>query len=185
MKIKIILFNLFETLCIFSIGWLIGVNIISELIILMLFSIPRQLFNGASHYKNPYKCFVISLLLGTAFMLIFNVNDLLGYVCALFSGCILTEKGNISNIYQWNKTSKYQDILDYVRDNPDNEIIKKYEKYMENNYPLRYKIYILKYKKDYTIDKILDELILTDHKIVINELNIIYDTLKFYLNYYE
>ena len=182
---KTILFNLLETVCIFYIGHLIGVSLINELIILMLFATPRQIFNGASHYKSPIKCFIISMLLGTSFMLMFNVNELLGYVAALFSGCILTEKGNIQNIYQWSKTSKYQPLIDYLVTNPKDEIIEKYENYMKKFYPFRYEIYKLKFIENKSLDKICDEIDAYSHWQIVNELNIIYDTLNFTLSLYE
>lgn len=180
-----ILFNLVETICIFYVGYLLGVKLVNELIILMLFAIPRQIFNGASHYKSPLKCFIVSMLLGTSFMLMFNVNEMLGYVAALFSGCILTEKGNITNIYQWTKVSKYQSLIDYMKDNPNDETIKEYEKYMEKYYPFRYDIYNLKFKENKSLDKICEELDTYSHWQIVNELNIIYDTLNFSLKLYE
>lgn len=180
-----ILFNLFETICIFYIGYLLGVDLVNEIIILMLFAIPRQIFNGASHYKSPVKCFIVSLLLGTSFMLMFRINGMLGYVTALFSGCILTEKGNIANIYQWRKTSKYQSLIDYMEDNPNDETIKEYERYLQKYYPDRYDIYYLKFIKGKSLDKICDELEIYSHWQIINELNIIYEALNFSLKLYE
>lgn len=180
-----ILFNLLETICIFYVGHLIGVDIINELIILMLFAIPRQIFNGASHYKSPLKCFIVSMLLGSCFMLMFNINAMLGYITALFSGCLLTEKGNISNIYQWSKTSKYQSLIDYLNNNPNDEIIKEYINYLEKYYPFRYEVFKLKFIENKSLDKICEELDAYSHWQIVNELNIIYDVLKFSLKLYE
>lgn len=180
-----ILFNLFETICIFYVGYLLGVDLVNEIIILMLFAIPRFVFNGASHYKSPVKCFIVSLLLGTCFMLMFTINGMLGYITALFSGCILTEKGNISNIYQWKKTSKYQSLIDYMEDNPNDETIKEYERCLQKYYPDRYDIYYLKFIEHKSLDKICDELEIYSHWQIINELNIIYEALNFSLKLYE
>lgn len=179
--VKTILFNLIETICIFLIGHFIGVNIINMCILTLLFALPRQLFNGASHYKKPSKCFIVSLTLGSCFMLMYSINPLLGYLSALFSGIILTEKGNIKNIYQWNKISKYKSVYDFIKENPDNEIVLNYENYMKNKYPFRYKIYEMKYKQNMSLDKMMEEIEIYDRKKIINELNIIYDTLKFSL----
>ena len=115
-------------------------------------------------------------------MLMFNVNPLLGYVSALFSGCILTNKGNIMNIYQWNKISKYQSVIDYIEANPDNYTIKKYEEYLLINYPLMYEIYKLKFLDKRYFNEIMDELDILVRKWLASELNIIYETLKFSLN---
>jgi len=183
--VKTILFNLLETFCIFYVGHLLGVNLINEIIILLLFATPRQIFNGASHYKSPVRCFVVSMLLGTSFMLMFNINEMLGYVVALFSGCLLTEKGNIENIYQWTKKSKYQSLVDYLSDHPKDIIIDKYEDYMKQFYPFRYEIYQLKFKENKSLDKICEEIDAYSHWQIVNELNIIYDTLNFSLNLYE
>ena len=180
-----IAFNLFETICIFLIGYFIGVGLVNELIILMLFAIPRQIFNGASHYKSPLKCFIVSLLLGTTFMLMFNINSLLGYVAAFFAGCILTEKGNISNIYQWKKTSKYQDLIDYIKENPNDELILKYTNYIKDKHPFRYEIFKLKFIENESLDNIAEKLNAYSHWQIVNELNIIYESLKFSLELYE
>ena len=159
--------------------------LINELIILMLFAIPRQIFNGASHYKSPVRCFIVSMLLGTSFMLMFNVNELLGYVVALFSGCVLTEKGNIANIYQWKKVSKYQNLIEYINDNKDDYILKEYETFVKNHNYLRYEIYKLKFIENKSLDKICDELEIYSHWQIVNELKKIYDTLNFSLKLYE
>lgn len=183
--VKTILFNLFETICIFYVGDIVKVPLVNELIILMLFAIPRQLFNGASHYKSPLRCFIVSLCLGSSFMLLYNVNSLLSYVAALFTGCILTEKGNIENIYQWSRKSKYQSLIDYLSCHPQDNIISQYEKYMKKYYPFRYEIYELKFKENKSLDKICEEIDAYSHWQIVNELNIIYDTLNFSLSLYE
>ena len=180
-----ILFNLFETLCIFFVGYLLKISLVNELIMLMLFAIPRFIFKGASHYKSPFKCFVISMLLGSSFMFMFNTNQYLGYIFALFSGCLLTQKGNISNIYQWNKVSKYQSIIDYINENPNDYIIDKYEEYLLIYYPFRYEIYNLKFKQNLPLDKIMNDLSITSYNKLVSELDIINDTLNFCLFYYE
>ncbi len=162
-----------------------GVHLVNEIIILLLFAIPRQIFNSASHYKSPLRCFIVSMLLGTTFMLMFNVNELLGYVVALFSGCILTEKGNIENIYQWRKVSKYQDLIEYIKDNKDDYILKEYENFIKNENKIRYEIYKMKFIENKSMDKICEELEIYSHWQIVNELNTIYDTLKFSLKLYE
>ena len=115
----------------------------------------------------------------------FNVNELLGYVVALFSGCILTERGNIANIYQWRKVSKYQDLIEYIKDNKEDNILKEYEKYIKNHNELRYEIYKMKFIENKSMDNICEELDIYNHWRIVNELNIIYDTLDFSLKLYE
>lgn len=112
-------FNVFETILIFSVGYLIGMSFVDMLSITMLFAFPRMLFNGSCHYKSPIKCLFVSLFLIVSIFMTFNINSGLGYIVALFTGCLLTEKGNITNVYQFaykkrNEPSKYQDLLDYI-----------------------------------------------------------------------
>ena len=81
--------------------------------------------------------------------------------------------------------SKYKLLIDYINDNPDDQIVKEYEEYIMRFYPFRYEVYNLKFKEHLSIDKIMDCMCLNNHKDVVNELNIIYDSLRFSLKLYD
>ena len=108
-----LLFSIFETLSIFLVSYLIWHKSLAEMLsVCILFFIPRMTFKGASHYKNPLKCYFISLFLGVSMIGMYSVHEMLGYCTAIFSGLVLTGVGDITNLYQL-ATEKFPNDIDY------------------------------------------------------------------------
>ncbi|MFI3251880.1 MAG: accessory gene regulator B family protein [bacterium] len=142
-----LLFNLFETILIFTVGYFMGMTVVEMLTITSLFALPRMIFNGASHYKSPLKCLVVSLLLLTSIFGTFLVDPCLSFIVALFTGSIMTERGNIINVYQFaykKKTdaSKYQELIDYLKYNGLSDEYLEVERLLESRLStVEFKIY--------------------------------------------
>ena len=152
-KIKIILFNLIEMLCILLMGKLLGISFTSSLVIMFVFIITRMTFGRALHYKSPYKCFVMTLAIFLSLFVAFKVNIYLSIAISVFDGYLLTGKANIEDMFMWSgKTSKYQDIIDFVKYNPDKLVDFEERLQKENN--LDYLIYKYRFKENLTFDKI-------------------------------
>lgn len=152
-KFKIILFNLIEMLCVILTATLLNISLMYSLIIMFIFVITRMTFGKALHYKSPYRCFVMTLAIFLSLFIVFKVNIYLSIVISIFDGYLLTGKANIEDMFMWNgKSSKYQDIIDFVRYNPDK--LTDFEDRLQKQDNLDYLIYKYRFKENLTFDKI-------------------------------
>ena len=152
-KFKVALFNIIEMLCVLFIGKLLGITFIFSLIIMFVFIVTRMTFGKTLHYKSPYKCFVMTLAIFLSLFVAFKVNIYLSIVISIFDGYLLTGKANIEDMFMWNgKSSKYQDIIDFVRYNPDK--LTDFEDRLQKQDNLDYLIYKYRFKENLTFDKI-------------------------------
>lgn len=145
-KLTIIFFNLLETGIIFFSGKLLKIPLETMLIATSAFFVTRMFFNvhnyKSRHYKSAYKCMVFSLFVALS---LFCLTDLGWYTVLLlsvFAGYTVTNKSNITEIYMWKgKSSKYQDIFEYVKYNSLNPTLIEFEKVLKEKDGLLYLIY--------------------------------------------
>lgn len=165
--INSIIFNLIETIVIFAIGFhVIRLNILEMCKVSILFFISRMIFGGASHYKSPFKCFIVSLSLLSSIFLLYKHDCVLGNLAAMFSGLLLTEKGDVTCLYQWSgKQTQYQDIIDYIKFNPFDNKIKEFEEKIQEQDMLSYLIYKYRFKDNLTFANISDRLDIETNRI--------------------
>ena len=148
-RIKVFAFNLIEMLCILLAGKLLKISLVSSLIIMFIFVITRMTFGKALHYKSPYRCFVMTLAIFLSLFIVFKVNIYLSILISIFDGYLLTGKANIEDMFMWNgKSSKYQDIIDFVRYNPDK--LTDFEDRLQKQDNLDYLIYKYRFKENLT-----------------------------------
>lgn len=152
-KIKIILFNLIEMLCILLIGKLLKISFTHSLIIMFVFIITRMTFGKTLHYKSPYRCFIMTLSIFLSLFVAFKVNIYLSLIISAFDGYLLTGKANIEDMFMWNgKASKYQDIIEFINDNPEKML--DFEERLQKYDNLDYLIYKYRFKENLSFDKI-------------------------------
>lgn len=90
-----IIFNFVELLIIYISGLCLKISAIQIIIIFMSFVLIRTILGGQLHYKAWYKCSTWSILVFMSFFLLAKVNIAISLALAIFSGMILTTKGNI------------------------------------------------------------------------------------------
>ena len=152
-KTMIIIFNITEMLCVYLCGLLLNLSTNAILIIMSLFVVVRMTIGKTLHYKSPYKCFVMTLLAFLSLFVVCKVNIILSCLITTFNGYLLTGKANIEDMFMWNgKVSKYQDILDFVKYNPEKLI--DFEERLFNQNNLDYMIYKYRFKENMTFNKI-------------------------------
>lgn len=164
--IPIILFNLFEIVCVYLLGVSISIpeNII--IIIMLVFVLFRMLIGKPLHYKSPYRCFVMTLLIFLSMFVVFNVNIYVSILFTIFDAVILTGKGNINDMFMWSgKKTQYQDIIDYLKYNPLNDKIKEFEEKIQNQDNLSYLIYKYRFKDLLTFNEISEKLDIETNRI--------------------
>ena len=165
MLLKVLLFNILEIICVFIIG--MGLQVRKDYIlgIVLLFPISRFVFKRPMHYKSPYLCFIITMAIFVSLFMIFKVNMLISLVITIFSGYILTDNANISDMFMWSgKSTQYQDIIDYIENN-NNEKIKEFEERIEEQDTLSYLVYKYRFKDRLSFQKISDILEIETNRI--------------------
>lgn len=91
-----VIFNFTEVLIIFLTGKFIGVSIVEMLIVFGTFVVTRRIAKNEMHYKDWKKCMVWSTLIFTSLFIVTRVNIEIAILMSVFSGYILTNKGNIN-----------------------------------------------------------------------------------------
>lgn len=151
-NITTILFNIFETILIVVSAFVHHLDFKDTIIVILTFEISRHKFKLPKHYKNWKKCLIWTLLLVSSLFVVTHINFFLGIAVAVFTSYILSGD---SDMYMWTgKTSKYNELIDFVGISPNNKIIQDYEEYWRVNYPLRYEIFRLYFRERKSYEEI-------------------------------
>lgn len=157
-----IIFNVIEMLVIFLVGISLRIPIKDILIIFILFAIIRIQLGGALHYKSPIRCAIWSTIVFASLFIVSKVGPEIAFPIVIFSGYILTTKGNIQDILMWKSGSNYMDIDEFIKyaiTDDRKKKINEFEKRLRSEEPQLYDIYSLRFKegyKHYQIQKMLD-----------------------------
>lgn len=162
-----IIFNVVEVIVIALIGMLLNLRIELMIIILVLFAIIRMSLGGAMHYKDWYKCMVWSALVFLSLFVVAKANILICILMTIFCACVLTQRGNISDIFMWKgKNTKYSDIDDYIKYHLLDDKLIDFENKIKEQDKLDYLIYKYRFKDNLTFTEITEKLDMANPRIV-------------------
>ena len=177
--ISSIIFNIAETILIFLVGRMLGLEINNILIVMLCFMISRGCFGKTLHFKTWYRCLVWSLLILLSLFLILKIDLRVSILFTIFSAFIMTGKSNINDMYLWSgKSSKYDALKDFVSLAPNNPIILEHEAYWMKNYPMRYEIFKLYFRENKSYREIEEIKNLSDNTVIKKECATIYSILE-------
>lgn len=168
-----ILFNLLEIITIILIGVCFNVQLKHILAIFIAFVINKLIFGKSMHYKDWKLCLLWSILLFISYYLLSKVDikiALMGTITFIF----FTEKANIKNLdklFFWGGNVLNKEVFDWVRFNPDNELLKKYEKDLYEKDKMKYYIFKYRFREFKTYNEIA-ELIGKDKQRISDEIKI-------------
>ncbi len=166
LKVLIILFNIVEMIVVYLTGRLLNLPNEAIFTIMLLFIIVRMTLGRPLHYKSPYKCFIMTLLVFLSMFVIFHVNLYVSILFTIFDAFLLTGRGNIDDMFMWcGKTSKYQDIIEFVKFNAFDEKLIKFENALKEQDNLSYLIYKYRFKDNLTFEQISERLDLDNPRI--------------------
>ncbi len=161
-----IIFNVVEVIVIALIGMLLDLNIQTLAMIFVLFAIIRIKLGGAMHYKDWYKCMMWSALVFLSLFELAKADIIVCILMTVFCACILTSKGNISDIFMWKgKSTKYKDIDEYIKYNSFNDKLIEFEKKIKEQDNLDYLIYKYRFRDNLTFEEIGDKLDIQTNRI--------------------
>lgn len=181
--IRVLLFNIIETITIFMIGLTLKINYNYIIALMIIFFLTRMLCGQPKHYKKAYLCFIWSTLTFTSVYLLTDLHILVTILLTIFSGFIATGRSDINDLYMWKgSNSKYIALIDIVAFSPNNPTILEHEEYWRKNYPMRFEIFRLYFRERKTYEDIMELKDLPDSKLIQRECKSIYDILERPLN---
>lgn len=181
--ISTLIFNIAETILIFLVGRILGLEINNIIIVMLCFMISRGFFGKSLHFRTWYRCLVWSLLILLSLFLILKIDLKVSILFTIFSAFIMTGRSNIKDMYLWSgKTSKYDALKDFISVSPNNSIILEHEEYWRKNYPIRYDIFKLYFRENKTYQEIAEIKGFDDNTITKRECATIYSVLERPLN---
>lgn len=177
--IKVISFNIVETITIFFIGRALGVATNYILTLMLIFFLTRMFCGQPKRYKKAYQCFIWSTLTFTSVYVLTDLDIYVTILLTIFTGFIATGRANIDTMYMWKgSSSKYEALINIVAFSPNNQILLEHEEYWRKNYPIRFQIFRLFFRERKTYEEIVEELDLPDNKLIQKECKSIYDILE-------
>ena len=181
--ISTLIFNIAETILIFLVGRMLGLETNNIIIVMLCFMISRGCLGQSLHFKTFYRCLVWSLLILLSLFLILKIDLKISILFTIFSAFIMTGRSNIKDMYLWSgKASKYDALKDLIAISPNNSIILEHEEYWRKNYPIRYDIFKLYFRENKTYQEIAEIKSFDDNTITKRECATIYSILERPLN---
>lgn len=177
--IRVLIFNIAETVLIFLLGKLLGVNVNIRIMFMGLFFLTRMIIGSPKHYKKAYMCALWSSLVFLSLYLLSSLDMIAIIILTIFTGFISTGRADINDMYLWKgKNSKYDALRDYIAVSPNNHIILEHEEYWRKNYPLRYEIFIYFYRENMSYAKIMELKGFPNDSVIKRECKTIYSILE-------
>lgn len=166
--LKMLMFNIAETLLIILIGKFLNLPINFIIMIMLTFMISRAFFGKSLHFKTWYRCLVWSLLILLSLFLIVKIDLKISVMFAIFSAFIMTGKSNINDMYLWKPAneSKYKDIEEYIKYNEYNSDLIDFEQNLKRRDNLLYLIYKYRFKDKMTFTEMSEKLDMENPRIV-------------------
>lgn len=154
-----IIFNTAEVLTIILIGKLLGLTFEKIVMLMTLFSITRMSVKEAMHYKDWKKCLFMTTLFFLSLIVIAIADFTLTLAMTIFEALILTGHSNIEDMFMWGGNKLNKEVFDWVKFNPQNEKLLKYEQILKENDKQKYYIFYYRFRefKSFSdISKIMD-----------------------------
>lgn len=176
MYLPSIIFNIAEFLAILIIGELLGIRLNNMMILMLLFSITRMVLKQAMHYKDWKRCLLMTSLFFLSLFVVARVDFSLALLLTIFEALILTGHGNINDMFMWGGNKLNKEVFDWVKFNPNNEKLLKYEQDLKEHDKQKYVIFKYRFREfksysdisklmDIDIQRISDEIKIISHFI--------------------
>lgn len=174
--IKILCFNLLETVIIFLLGKIFNVAISLRIVLMVLFFLTRMIIGKPKHYNKAYRCMLWSALVFVSLYAISSLDLYTIIVLTIFTAFISTGKADINDMFMWGGNKLNNNVYDWVKFNQDNEKLKQYEENLKKTDKKKYFIFIYRYREfrsysdiskimDIDIQRICDEINIMSHFI--------------------
>lgn len=177
--IKILIFNIVETITIFMVGLVLNISWNYIIALMLIFFLTRSICGEAKHYKKAYQCFIWSTLTFSSVYLLTDLHICVTILLTIFTTFIVTGKSDINDMFLWSgNKSKYSALIEFIALSPNHPLILSHEEYWMKNYPIRYEIFRMFFRERKTYEEIMEIKDLPDSKLIQSECKLIYNILE-------
>lgn len=162
----VVSFNLAEIATLILLGMLFNIQITHMIYVMLSFFLGRMFCGKQLHYKKWQFCFVWTLLIFLSLFVLIKIELPLSIILTIFASYILTGKANITEMFMWKgKSTKYQDIIDYIKYHPLSDELVKFEENIRKQDDLAYLIYKYRFKEELSFSQISERLQMDTQRI--------------------
>lgn len=154
--IKVLIFNILETMIIFFLGEIFNVNVNIRIMCMGLFFLTRMIIGSPKHYKKAYMCALWSSLVFLSLYTLSSLDMLPIIILTIFTGFISTGKADINDMFMWGGNTLNRVVFDWVKFNQDNEKLMKYERMLKETDKQKYFIFIYRFREFKSYSQIAD-----------------------------
>jgi len=174
--IRVLCFNLLETVIIFLLGKIFNVAISLRIVLMVLFFLTRMIIGKPKHYNKAYRCMIWSALVFVSLYALSSLDFIVIILLTIFTAFISTGKADIQDMFMWGGNKLNNDVYDWVKFNQNNEKLKQYEEKLKQTDKKKYFIFIYRFREfrsyseiskimDIDIQRICDEINIMSHFI--------------------
>ena len=168
MNLASLIFNLFETLMLILMAYLLKVGVLNTFLIFLTFQITRAFIKMPKHYKDWQKCLCWTLIIFGGLFVVSRVDISVGIMCSIFTAYILSGKADIEDMYMWKpqNESVHQPLIDYLKYNTICDDYLKAEELLKQKVDTKtYLIYKRKFIDGYSYERISEEFDMSNPRI--------------------
>lgn len=164
--IKVLTFNILETVIIFLLGNVFKVDVNIRIMLMVSFFLTRMVAGKPKHYNKAYRCALWSFLV---FLSLYSLSSLelpVIILLTIFTGFISTGRADINDLFMWKgKETKYQDIIDFIKFNEYDDKLIEFEKKLKDTSNVEYLVYKYRFKEQLTFDEISERIQIASNRI--------------------
>lgn len=169
--IKVLVFNILETVIIFFLGEIFNVDVNIRIMCMGLFFLTRMIIGSPKHYKKAYMCALWSSLVFLSLYTLSSLDILPIIILTIFTGFISTGKADINDMFMWGGNTLNKVVFDWVKFNQDNEKLMKYERMLKETDKQKYFIFIYRFREFKSYSQIANIMDLGTQRIA-DEINV-------------
>lgn len=156
--VKVLIFNIIETIIIFLLGNIFNVNMNIRIMFMVIFFLTRMIIGSPKHYNKAYRCAIWSCLVFLSLYSLSSLDLIAIILLTIFTGFISTGKADIKDIYMWKgRNSNYADIDEYIKFNEFEDKLLEFENKIKQQDNLLYLLYKYRFKDNYTFAEISEK----------------------------
>lgn len=153
--VKVLIFNILETVVIFLLGKVFNVNMNIRIMFMATFFLTRMIIGKPKHYNKAYRCALWSCLVFLSLYSLSTLDLIATIILTIFTAFISTGKADINDMYMWKgRNTNYADIDEYIKFNELEDKLLEFERKLKQQDNLLYLLYKYRFKEGNTFSEI-------------------------------
>lgn len=157
--IKVLSFNIIETVIIFFLGNIFNVDMNIRIMFMVTFFLTRMIIGKPKHYNKAYRCALWSFLVFTSLYSLSSLDLIAIIFLTIFTGFVSTGRADTKEMLMWKQNnSNYKDIEEYIKYNAMNDKLLDFEKKLKEIDNVSFLIYKYRFRKHLSFTQISERL---------------------------